>query len=113
MSRTIRRKNFIAEKGQSSWTHGSKVNGYYTYDEYLGNGLSRYRPCDKQERYEKYKTAHLDAGTINHNSLTAWARRFEMKRDRQRVGQEIIRFLKGIVEDVVVSNQAKFPYWYW
>ena len=113
MSRTIRRKNFIAEKGQSSWSHGSKVNGYYTHDEYLGYGLSRYRPCTKEERYKKYKEAHLDAGTTNYHSFNTWARRMEMKRDRQKVKREISRFKKGVVEDVIVSNQGKFPYWYW
>ena len=50
-----------------------------------------------------YKIAHLDAGTTNYHSFSTWVRRFEMKRDRQRVGQEITRFLKGIVEDVVVE----------
>lgn len=115
MARTLRRKNYIQTKNTTWGRQGCKTNGYYTEYDFVDrtSWLKVFRACTKEERYEKYKIAHLDAGTTNHHSFATWARRMEMKRDRQRVRLEIHRFMIGVVEDVIVSNQAKFPYWYW
>lgn len=112
MARTLRRKHYARNK-YSSWnTDGSKTNGFYTDYDYVGPGLYLYRPCTKEERFKKFKEAHLDAGTYN-GVMSVWSRRQESKVDRQKVRREIHRFMKDIVEDMIIAERKNCPKWYW
>lgn len=113
MARTLRRKNYIQTKNTTCGRQGCKINGYYTEYDFDDYGLQLFRPCTEEERFRLYKIAHLDGGGDYNGAMDVTARRLEMKTDRQKVRGEISRFMKGVVEDVIVSEQKKYPFWYW
>lgn len=115
MARTLRRKNYIQANNTTWDRQGCKTNGYYTEYDFADrtSWLKVFRVCTKQEQFKKFKIAHLDGGGDYNGAMDVTARRLEMKTDRQKVRGEISRFMKGVVEDVIVSEQKKYPFWYW
>lgn len=124
MSRTFRRKNYENEQGHSWGRRGSKVNGYYTEedysDEYDANlyGIYKlyrtgryyfYRPMTEVERNQAWKRIHTDRSYCRGPSK--WFRFNEEKHMRSVNKQELIRFMKNHEYEVMAYAMLYLPYW--
>lgn len=120
MSRTIRRKNYAGEHGKFE---GSKTALSWTYAEFHSGGNSghiwwhTYRPMTKEERKEEYLKRHSDKGDFCYRRRSSrthkQGRRNEEHIHRSQCETQIIRFMKGLLEDVVLPQLMKKQSWYW
>lgn len=121
LSRTFRRKNIEYKQSIHPSHDNPNVAGYYTEydivkDLQSGHGWRIiHRPPTREELFDKFKIYHLDAGTIRcyYNNLDKYERKLINKINRSRTRKEVTRFVKGIVEDIVICDLGKFPKCFW
>lgn len=114
MSRTFRRKD-VEYILQGSSYNRSKIAGYYTERDWdVETGVYTHRLPSKEELFKTFRNLHCD-GKRHYRfiGMPKWGRRQEMKTDRAKHRNKIIRFLKAIDEDVIVEKLPVFPSCYW
>lgn len=121
MSRTFRCKNYILENRTSWDLKGSKIAGLYTEYDYVRvrsgtihkSDTTVYRYPTKDEIFKLFKDYQGESRSSCHRSPCKYHRKFREHEFRLKFKSEISKFIKGSVEDVILSNQPVNCWWDW